>query len=262
MPLKQNQQKMSNNLFDDYKFRAHAIGKIVSKSGKLTQTAKTYLIEKYIEETEDVRKEVTSKYFEKGLLCEEEAITFLQDHLYKGQLLLKNKERKRNDFVSGECDTIAPDNILYDIKNAYDKITLGKASLTWEYEWQVKAYLWLWDKQHGRIFYCLMNMPEILLMDEEKKLFYQGGFLDYDNPAYQKACEDLRKFYDFSNMPPERRFKVWDITLSKEDIERMKEAVIQARTFLNEYHKELEGIYQHNLSLMGKYHKGEMGLIK
>ncbi|MDI6963987.1 hypothetical protein QMN65_26050, partial [Escherichia coli] len=69
-----------------------------------------------------VRKEVTSKYFEKGLFEEQSGIDLLNDTIYKGQLVVKNKERKNNGFIQGECDVIK-DGYVYDIKNAWDVFT-------------------------------------------------------------------------------------------------------------------------------------------
>src|SRR3954467_8564872 len=102
--------------FSNYQFRCSALGKVVSKSGTLTDANKTYLSEVFIGEVYGIRRDITSKYFEKGIYQEEDGITLLQSALYPKKLVLKNKERLRNDFIHGEHDAKV-DGIVYDIKN-------------------------------------------------------------------------------------------------------------------------------------------------
>lgn len=237
--------------YDNYQFRCSALGKIVSKSGKLTDTSKTYINEVFIGDVNNVQKEISSKYFEKGKFCEEDGITLLNDTLYKGKLLLKNKERKRNTWIHGESDCISPDGYVYDIKNAFDKFTFGKAKLSWEYEWQLKGYCMLWELNKARLFYCLNDMPEHLLVDEERKLFYKGGYVTYESPDYRVACEELRKLHDYSNMELWERFKVWDVDYTKDDEKVIIESVKAARRFMNELYIEREEQLLHNRQLMG-----------
>ena len=90
----------------DYKFRCSSLGEIISKSGKTTQTMLSYLQRIYIEQSEGIRKDINSKYFEKGLFQEEDGISMLQNTLHKNSLVLKNKERKSNDFIHISCNTI------------------------------------------------------------------------------------------------------------------------------------------------------------
>lgn len=247
--------------YDNYEFRCSAIGKIINKSertktgkrkpAKLTQSNKTYLLDTFTGDIHNVKKEITSIYFEKGVYCEEDGITLLNDTLYRGKLLVKNKERKRNGYIHGEADCVAPDDIVYDIKNAFHVFTFGKAELTWDYEWQLKAYCWLWGKTKARLFYCLNNMPEHLIVDEERKLFYRGHYLTYENEEYQRLCEDLRKFHNYDHMPLWERFKVWEVGFTSEDEERIIEAVIKARNYMNElYEAHMDGIAI-NKQLMG-----------
>lgn len=237
--------------YDNYEFRCSALGKIVSKSGRLTDANKTYLRETFIGDLYGVKKEITSRYFEKGKYCEEDGITLLNDTLYRGKLLIKNKERKRNGHIHGEADCIAPDDIVYDIKNAFDLFTFGKAALSWDYEWQLKGYCFLWGKEKARLFYCLNNMPEHMLADEERKLFYAGHYLTYESPDYMEACQELRKAYIYDHMPIYERFKVWDTEFKKADKDRITEAVKEARNFMNElYEAHMDGIAI-NKQLMG-----------
>lgn len=235
--------------FDNYKFRCSDLGKIVSKSGKLTDGIKTYLQEIFIQETEGVRKEISSKYFEKGLFEEETGITLLQNTLHQKGLVLKNRERKSNDYIHGECDCFVKGTI-YDIKNAWDRFTFGKAELTHNYEWQIRGYMILWNADGGRLFYCLNNTPEHLLCEEERKLFYREHFVSFEDKDYLSLCDELRKAHNYDDKPLHERFKVWDVELTAENIEQIEDSVIAARKYLNELAEEQQASFEKNLRLM------------
>lgn len=237
--------------FDTYKFRCSAVGKIISKSGKLIEGNKTYLRECYIGEINDIKKDISSKYFDKGNLCEQDAMQILQDALYPKSFVKSFKKQVSNDFIQGTPDVVMSD-YLYDIKNAYDRFTFANAEKSWEYEWQIKAYLWITGKTKGRLFYTLTNIPEELLQDEERKLFYshRPKFISTEQKEYIEACEELRKKLDFTKMAIHERFKLWEIELTESDIETMKTAVINGRNYMKQLHEEQLDLYNQNLELM------------
>lgn len=232
------------NKFSNYKFRCSALGNIISKSGKLTDGVKTYVQECFIGEIYGVRKEAYGKALEKGVLCEEDGISMLQN-IYPGQLLIKNKEEKSNEFIKGSCD-VFKNSIVHDIKNAYTLFTFGKADLSWLYEWQVKGYAMLWKVKAGRLFYCLNNMPEQMLLEEERLLFYKNkwAFVSTEDENYLKACEELRAAHTYEFMPVYERFKVWDIDFTDKDADIIKSSVEMARLYMSELwesHREMIG---------------------
>lgn len=241
----------SSKRFDNYKFRCHSLGKIVTPSGKLTETSKTYLRQLFFEEIENTRKQISSKYFEKGLFDEQSGITLLNKTLYKGKLLVKNKERKSNDYIIGECDLVAPDEIVYDVKNAWDIFTFQNAQLTHEYTIQLVGYMWLWDKTKARLFYCLNNTPEHLIIQEEKKLFYSGNYLTMEDETYINDCIELRKQHNYDNKPLEERFKVFEVNAETLPIDKIISCINAARKFLNELDEERNRMIQVNRELMG-----------
>lgn len=244
--------------FSKYQFRCSALGKIMSKSGSLTEGNKTYLKELYIGEYYGIRKEVTSKYFEKGNYMEEDAVSMINKALYPDKILIKNKARKYNDFIHGECDTVAPDEIVYDCKNAWDSFSFGKADLTWDYKWQGVGYMWLWEKKKFRLFYCLNNMPEHLLIGEERKLFYQHNFVTYEDEEYQKLCLELRQKHNYDHLPIEEKFKIWEMDRNEDEIEALKKTIGACRKYLVKVHDQHLEMINNNLRLMGKDVKKEL----
>lgn len=236
--------------FENYEFRCSAIGKILSKSGKFTDGNKTYIEEVFAGVIHNVQKEINSKFFEKGLFEEESGITLLQNTLHKGELILKNKQRKHNGFIHGEFDCITKSGIVYDIKNAWDCFTFEKSDLTHDYKWQLISYAWLTGAKKARLFYCLNDTPEHILVQEEKKLFYSGNYIHTEDSNYINNCNELRKKHIHSHKPLEERFKVWDIEFTDDDFECIKQAVINARVYLQELYDKRQLRLKENLSLM------------
>lgn len=241
--------------FDDWKCRASSLGRVVTKSGKLTDDAKTYLMEVFIGELYGVKKEAYGKALEKGVACEPDGIKMLNDTLYPGRYLpnVKNSEGggRENEFTKGTSDTII-DEYVYDIKNAWDRFTFGKAELTHLHEWQLKDYMWLYDKPKGRIFYCLNNMPEHMIIAEEDKLYYtqRGRWTSREDSDYLKACEELRAAHNYDNMPIHHRFKLFDVEFTEEDKEKIISCVNQARSYLNALFYEHKTMLIKNLTMM------------
>lgn len=238
------------NRFSNYLFRCSELGNIISKSGKLTDGIKTYIQECFIGEIYNVRKEAYGKALEKGVLCEEDGITMLQN-IYPGQLLVKNRDEKRNRFIKGSCD-VFKNQIVHDIKNAYTLFTFGKAEQSWLYQWQVKGYAVLWGVTKGRLFYCLNNMPEQMILEEERLLFYKNkwAFTTTEDENYIKACEELRRAHNYDHMPISERFKMWDIELTKEDTDIIEASVIAARKHMGELWEDHRSMIEKNKLLL------------
>src|SRR5690606_15137622 len=92
-------------------------------------------------------------------------------------------------------------------------------------------------------FYCLNNMPEHMLADEERKLFYAGHYLTYESTDYLEACQELRKAYIYDHMLIYERFKVWDTDFKKAAKDRIIDSVLEARKFMNElYEAHMDGV--------------------
>lgn len=89
------------------KFRCSSLGKLMteprSKSeGPLSVGAKTYIRELAAQEIFGVEFEISSKQIEKGIEVEGDSIDLLNS--VRGLSLVKNVERRSNDFITGECD--------------------------------------------------------------------------------------------------------------------------------------------------------------
>lgn len=236
-------------MFSNYKFRCSSLGNLITKDDKLTELLKTYLDEIFTETIYKVRKEVYSKYFEKGIKMEDESVKML-NVIYK-DFLLKNEERIENDYISGECDVLTEDEVI-DIKNAYDKSTFGKCKLTKDYEWQLYGYCWLFNRVKGRLFYTLNNLPYELLESEKRQLLYKNPtkYLTSQSENYLKDCELLEQEHNYDNMPIYERFKVFDVEFKQEHKERITKMGAICRNYLNKKYQEYLKQIEFNKSLI------------
>jgi hypothetical protein len=240
--------------FSSYRFRCSALGKLISKSGQFTDSNKTYVRDVHVGAVYNIQKEITSKYFEKGIMCEMDGVDFIKKVYHPNDYVPKNKERFSNDFIDGEPDVLMP-NDGHEIKNAYDRFTFGKADLTHEYLWQCKGYLWLTGKPLWHLWYVLSDMPDTLLGNEEKNLYYSGKFTDTNSTEWIEAQIALHKKYDYSGMQMVERFKHWEIRLSDLDIASMEHAVKKGRQYMQDIELERMGHIENNLKMLTKSRK-------
>lgn len=128
--------------------------------GGLSATAKGVVEKLAIESRYDTPILFGNKYTEKGIECEDDSIELFNTVFFKN--LKKNDIRLSNDFITGECDLIDNDTII-DIKTSWDLKSFASQLLSpTVYEWQLRGYMWLYDKPKACTVHCLINTPEHL----------------------------------------------------------------------------------------------------
>lgn len=234
--------------FSNYKFRCSSLGDLMTspraKSEKLSETAKTKILECFITEKYNREKEVFSKYMEKGILVEDESITLLSR--VKKKLYFKNEDRITNEFISGTPDLFEGETInnathIIDIKSSWDIHTYLAAKtkpLNKDYYYQLQGYMALTGAGKSTLAYCLVNTPETLINDAKQKLFYRMDGVTTENVEYKKACEELETSMKFDDIP--MRERVFEIEISRNEsvIEDIYKKVEEAR----EYFATLEDV--------------------
>lgn len=211
----------------------------------LSETCKKYLSDVSVMVNRGRTKDVKSKYLKKGLHLEEDAIT--QYCLLPGNgFHKKNKERRFNDWIEGECD-IAGDNFIVDTKVSWDiftynNIVANDKSIDEHYNWQLDGYMWLWGKERAELAYCLLNTPKFLLEKEERKLLYDmfGSDANYacssktEKENFEDALSDLRKNHIYDDIPLEEKVRIFRVNYSEERIEKIKSRVEECRNWMNQ----------------------------
>lgn len=158
------------------KIRASALGEIMTdakeKNEPLSKGAKTALEKMAKEFVYGFNEVVTGKYMDKGIIVEDQSISLYNSVFFTDYK--KNTERKTNDWITGECDIFTGYKII-DIKSAWSLATFpatARAGMDKDYEWQVRAYMMLWDVDHAEIAYCMVNTPDELIKYEQEELHY------------------------------------------------------------------------------------------
>jgi hypothetical protein len=153
------------------KIRSSALGKIMTNPRKKTEvlsaTCKTYIKELVKEDLFGYKSTIDSKYLTKGIDMEDTSIDLYNE--VHGTLYLKNTERLENEFITGECDINAEDKII-DIKSSWSLETFPASpedidAVKTGYEWQLRSYMWLYDKPKAELAYCMVSTPDYLLKE-------------------------------------------------------------------------------------------------
>ena len=182
------------------KFRCSSLGKLMteprSKSeGVLSVGAKTYIRELAAQEIFGVDFEISSKYLEKGIEVEGDSIDLLNS--VRGLSLMKNAERRSNDFITGECDLFdAEAKRGHDIKSSWSIATFPITVADCEdriYEWQMRGYMALWDADEWEVNYCLVDTPDRLIGFEPMHLHVVSHLPEWMRVTTWTVKRDLEK---------------------------------------------------------------------
>lgn len=182
------------------KFRCSSIGKLMteprSKSeGVLSVGAKTYIRELAAQEIFGVDFEVSSKYIEKGIEAEGDSIDLLNS--VRGLSLVKNTERRDNEFITGECDLFDDDAKRgHDIKTSWSIATFPIIVADCEdklYEWQMRGYMALWDADEWEVNYCLVDTPDRLIGFEPMQLHVVSHLPEWMRVTTWTVKRDIEK---------------------------------------------------------------------
>lgn len=149
------------------------------KEQSLSAGAKTYLDTLAKEFVYGYELTVSSKYLEKGQMVEPDSIDLYNSVFFCS--VEKNTERRENEWITGEADIVQPGRIT-DIKSAWSLATFPATAAQAhdaDYEWQGRAYMWLWDKPEFELAWCLVDTPPDLIGYEDEALHY----VSHINPA-------------------------------------------------------------------------------
>jgi len=216
------------------KIRCSALGRLMTaprnKTELLSQTAKTYIQELVLEHKYGIKKEFSSRYTDKGLQCEDEAISLVNDVLGLG-FIFKNEEHYSNDFITGTPD-VNTNEILLDVKCSYEASTFPFFETeipTPAYFYQLQGYLWLTGKNEALLCYCLVNTPIEIVEDEIRREHWKHFKIDED----AEIREFVEKKHNFDQIPDNRKVKVFTIERDETVIWAIQNKVEEARIYYN-----------------------------
>lgn len=221
--------------FNEYKFHASSIGKIMVESktkDQLGETCKGHLLECWIGAKYGRYRELENEYVEKGNMVEEDSMTLYSR--VTGTFYKKNEQVLENDFIIGTPDIIH-ENTIIDLKSSWSIHTFFQVlhkPINKDYVYQVNAYQWLADCGIGKLVYVLVNTPDVLIENQKSKLRYKMGLIDPEaNPVYVKACEEIDKNSIFDDIEIKERYIEFLVTPA--DKGKVYERIKECRNFLN-----------------------------
>jgi hypothetical protein len=210
------------------------VTKADKEAGILSKTAQKHLIEVYIAEKYGRKRDIQTKQMKKGIEAEQDSIDLLS--MYLKLPFSKNEERFKNDFITGLPDIINGDTII-DIKSSYDLWTfLGNIpdKLDNLYYWQMQSYMWLTSTRSATIAYCLVNTPESIIEQEKYYLLKKMDVISEESPEFIKEAMKLEFNMTFDDISINERILTFNVNRSEDDILRIENKVLKARTFLQE----------------------------
>ncbi len=203
--------------FSKQLIRCSSIGAIMSngraKGSGMGDTAKGKLEQIYLEATTSRKKEYSSKHIEKGLACEEDAITLLSRH--KKKFFTKNTERLNNDWLTGEPDIIDGKE-GFDTKCSWDIWTFPRfdTKLDSTYENQNHGYIDLTGAEKWTTVYCLVNATADAIDSEKKSIYYKLGCPDENDPVYIEKLVEIEKNMIFDMAVFKKHNPYYDLMVS------------------------------------------------
>ena len=285
--------------FSDYVFRCHMVGKIIDVPKPLTENQEATLKAYREKETLTIKQHETfialqhklneskkfklsdsskkelnkivqyeksgrsnilyAKYLDKGIAKEKEARDLISDIL--GMNLVKDSERRTNQWVSGERD-VYHDELLIEIKSAWSFESFNNILLEKENELYLRqndSYMDLWGIKEGLICHVLVDTPNSLVDDEIRRLSYKEDIMTIEGDIREEAIDLVKTtvsnqiytrkgleeycqlsstiyiewFDDFVEIPINERIHMIPNPFDKIRIEQRNECIKLARKYMN-----------------------------
>ncbi len=212
----------------EFKIRASSCSLLMGKRG-MGKAGETYLTQWAKGQIMGRHAEIKSKFLDKGNIMEDDALDMIGKSLGIG-LIMKNEKYFANDFMTGTPDNIQPDFVI-DVKNSWHWETFPMLDSACDpaYEWQMQVYMELTGKKLAKVCYALMDTPDDLIHREANNYSFYNGYGD----CTQEMFESFYKKMTYSDIPEEKRIKIFEVQHDYEKIALIIERVIEARKFIN-----------------------------
>jgi len=220
-------------------FRASRIGMLMSdprsKKEIISETAKAYLVEVFVEKKYGREKDLQNKYLEKGITMEGAAVALYNSVNFKE--LRKNELRISNEYIIGTPD-LFEGNILteakriIDLKCSFDIFTFFKAKfspINKMYYWQMQAYMALTGAKTATLAYCLVNTPDKILLQEIKRQQWEALS---EGELSKELRDSIIRLSRYDDIPETDRLYEIDIPRDDAAIEVMYQRVQDARLWI------------------------------
>lgn len=135
----------------------------------LSKGAMTYVENRVKNKLLDIDVEFDTPQTLKGTEEEDESISLFNSVMFKSYK--KNIVRITNKWITGECDIDDDkESLIIDIKSSFTKVTfplMPKDCKNNLYEWQLRGYMMLYNRDNAALAYCLVNTPDHLIPPDD-----------------------------------------------------------------------------------------------
>lgn len=217
------------------KIRCSQLGRLMGgferPKAPLSEEAKSYIEELFIEQEYGRKPIIGSKEMIKGTRVEEQSISLLSE--VTNTLYLKSRKEYQNDILVGHID-VMDDTYVIDVKSPYNLWTYTHADLSSVYAWQLMGYMWLTGRNLAKLAYCLVDAPEDMIMDEFRRACFARNVDNLADGAELKEIEEqVRKNMTYGDIPKEKRVKLFEVAYSEEKIQLIKDKYQLALDYYN-----------------------------
>jgi hypothetical protein len=163
------------------KWHPSQIGKLMTNGrgkSEMGETAKSYIRQVAKESFYNYTTELNNKYIFKGREQELESISLLNAVRFTDYK--KNETTVENDYLIGTADIVL-DNAIIDIKTSWSLETFPATpdeGYKSEYEWQLIAYMMLYDKDVAELIYCMVTTWDEYLNEWENLQLHRVDHID------------------------------------------------------------------------------------
>jgi hypothetical protein len=205
-------------------------------AGVLSLTAQTLVQDWYKYQIYGIKKDIHSKYTDKGNIMEQVSLQKAADYFGLGMILETNKQYFEDAFFTGTPDLIRTDEII-DIKNSWDFSTFplfAKEIPTKGYIIQMQIYMHLTGRKKARVIYCLSNTPENLIIDD---IYYRIKDMEkmgikLGNEERELFAEQIRMKHNYDRFDDKYRYREFKFVYDADIIESLWDRVAGARKYL------------------------------
>lgn len=236
-PVKKEKKYFENG---EVLFRASGVGALMvnprtkkaKEAGELSETAKTFIEELWLETQFGFTEPLNTYQIQKGNMCEDESIALMQAVYPTTEGREKNEQQFNDEYFRGTPDVILSEYIE-DVKTCWTGLTFAKKKgVPKLYEAQAQVYMHLTGKRKFRLIYTFVDTPEIIMTDLERNLFFKHN-CDEESPAYIEDCLNLRRLHSTEGIPESQRLKVFEFGYSSEYIEELRNRIEKARQYFD-----------------------------
>lgn len=163
------------------KWHPSQIGKLMTNGrakDSIGETAKSYIKECAKEDFYNYNTQLNNKYIWKGREQELESINLI--NLVRFTDYLKNEVTIENDYLIGTADIISEQKVI-DVKTSWSLDTfpaLMEDAINPLYEWQLRAYMMLYDKPTAELIYCMVTTWDEFLNEYDNLQLHRVDHID------------------------------------------------------------------------------------